>query len=50
MRFSDFQVGIGASLKIWSRGALELFLFLGWGVFRNLSGARRTLCKCLIYC
>ena len=27
MRFSDFQEGIGASLKIWSWGALELFFF-----------------------
>ena len=36
MRFSDFQVGIGVSLRKKSRGALELFLsFLGWGVFRN---------------
>ena len=54
MRFSDFQVGIGASLKMQLRGALELFfLFLGCGVFRNLSDAIRTslslLSKHLIY-
>ena len=28
-------------MKTWSWGALELFLFLGWGVFRNLSGCEK---------
>ena len=30
MRFSDFQVGIGVSLRKKSRGALEIFLSFSW--------------------
>ena len=30
MRFSDFQVGTGASLKMQLRGALELFFSFSW--------------------